>query len=305
MSSYYNYRFRTYGLITTLKKELGKVATAKQIWRMCLDNYRNDGDEIDLFCMVEECVALAETPDFLFIDNLQLANVIQKSNFKADQITMNDGIQFISFPKGFKIEGNPANGVMFGWGNEKEREVWLQTLQYNCGAPITGYIIDEKFTGYVSFTYNSPFEANVTCRLQIPFEHLARFIFAENAEEMSAILEGHILSQELDDKNKRYQLKLCQMVLKTLVYAQAMPDKVIRGCPDKRAGNNKFKHNSQILHAPENMHGSNAPTAVGYHWRQLSHEKYYKGEHKKKAIGSRWSFVKPHERGMKAHTINE
>ncbi|MCP3921236.1 MAG: hypothetical protein GY714_01495 [Desulfobacterales bacterium] len=304
MSSYYNYKFRTHGLQSIFKK-YGDKRTAKEIWGIALDAHKNNGGDIEVFCMAEECVALAETPEFLFIDSVRLAEVIKRSKFNAESIALDEGITFLSFPKGFKIDGYPASGVMFGWGDFDARNLWLNTMQVNAGWPITGYEFPENVTGYVSFSYQSPVEKDVTCRLQIPFEKLGKFIATDTVEEMRAALDDRVLGLQLDDEDYEYQLHICHITLKAMVYAQALPEKVVRGVPDKRAGNNKFKPSGHIIKASDNLGSESAPTEVGYHFRQLRHEKYYKGENKNKQIGSRWIFIPPYEKGMKAKTINE
>jgi len=304
MSSYYNYRFRTHALMSTHKKMSGYKATAKDVWRIILENYNEEaGDTMEIVCMAEECVALADTPDFLFIDNVKLAQAIQRSSFQAESLVIEEGIRFLSFPKGFQIEGRPAQGVMIACGEFATRELWLHTMQYNAGSEITGYNFPMGVKGYVSFTYNSPHEVNVVCRLQIPTEKLPQFIAANTIGEMQSIFGHKNIGLPLDDIGHNYQLSICHMTLKALVYAQAMPEKVVSGCPDKRAGANKFKPNSYIVKAPDGMLSSSGPNVVGYFFRQLRHEKYYKGEYKNHIVGSRWVFVSPHERGLKAQTI--
>lgn len=305
MSSYYNYRFRTHTLMSTHKKLYGFQVSAKEVWKSILENNDDTADSMEIVCMAEECVALSETPNFLFIDTVKLAQAIQRSSFQAESLVIEEGIRFLSFPKGFQIDGKAAQGVMFAAGGCKDRELWLHTMQYNAGSQLTGYHMLEGISGYVSFTYNSPDEASVICRLQIPIEKLPQFIAAETIEEMRAIFGHQHIGLPMDDVGHNYQLRICHMTLKALVYVQALPDKLVSGCPDKRAGNNKFKPNSYIVKAPDGMLSPSGPSVVGYFFRQLRHEKYYKGEYKNKAVGSRWIFVSPHERGMKAKTIRE
>lgn len=305
MSSYYNYRFRTHGLIRAYKKQHGTSISEKAVWHTILSEYDPyTGDIMGVVCMAEECVALSEKPNFLFIDNLKLAKAIQRSKFQSKALSLDEGIRFVSFPKGFQIENKPAQGVMFAWGSYEARKLWLNTMQVNSGSELTGYTFPKNVGGYVSFTYNSPHKDNLMCRLQIPIEKLSEFVAAESIEEMQEILEHQHTGVQLDSEAHKYQLKICHMTLKTLVYEQAMPDKVVNGCPDKRAGDNKFKPVSFILKAPSSLNSSSAPSVVGYFFRQLSHEKYYKGKHKHKAHGSRWVFVAPYDKGMTSKTIN-
>ncbi len=307
MSSYYNYKFRTHGMMSVLKRELNHKASAKDIWKYALENYKpNSADNIEVPTLTEECVALAETPNFLFVESVKLAEAIKVSKFKADFLNLDDGIRFISYPKGFQIEGKPAQGVMFAWGSFEERNSWLNCMQFNAGCGISDFIFPEGLSGYVSFTYNSPHEATVMCRLQIPVEFLHRFIACNTYQEMVNIFNSiEKFGLPLDDDGHAYQLQICHMTLKTLIYAQAMPDKIVSGCPDKRAGNNKFIPTGNILKSPDKMHTEHGPSVVGYHFRQLRDQRYYKGEHKDKPVGSRWVFVSPHERGLRAETICE
>ena len=305
MSSYYNYRFRTHSLMSTHKKLYGYNVSAKEVWNSILENHDDTTDSMEIVCMAEECVALAETPNFLFINNVKLAQAIQRSSFQAESLVLEEGIKFLSFPKGFQIDGRAAQGVMFAAGDCKERELWLHTMQFNAGSQITGYNMQEGIDGYVSFTYNSPDEASVVCRLQIPTEKLPQFIAAETIEEMRAIFGHQHIGLPMDDVGHTYQLRICHMTLKALVYVQALPDKLFPGCPDKRAGANKFKPNGYVIKAPDGLRNVSNPNMVGYVFRNLQHEKYYKGEHKNKKLGSRWVFVEPYTRGMKAKTIKE
>lgn len=303
MASYYNYRFRAHGLMAIAKKH-GNPLTLLDTFRLIADTDTTD-NEMEMYCMVEECVALTETPRFMFIDTLTVAKAIQKSSFQADKLALDNGIRFISFPKGLQVCGLPASGVMVSIGDYEERHLWHNAFFRAIKYPTPPYsFVQSDVTGYLSFTYPSPHEDGKHCKLNIPFESVAQFINAETTEDMVMAIRGQILGVELNNDEMLYQMNLAQLALKTLVYAQAMPEKVRRGVPDKRAGNNKTSILGEIVSAPDTIKTTgSAPSSVGFHFRQLRHEKYYKGDHKDKTVGSRWVFIPPYERGMEAETL--
>ena len=308
MASYYNYKFRTHANLKHNRKYSSKRMGPKDMWNFALtraDEEREKDSFAEIILLSEEAFALTEKPNLMFIEDLKLANAIKASKFSHESLNVEDGIKFVSFPRGFKVDGINASGVMCAWGNFNSRRLWMNTMQIQAGTKLSSLEYpDEYGLGYVSFTYNCPYHNGSQSRLQIPFIKLSDFIAAENPDELLEVFDEQLGDRIMDSSDERtYQLHIAQMALKTLVYAQAMPDKVVRGCPDRRAGGNKFKPITFIIKAPDSLHNQRSPTTVGFFFRQLRHEKYYKGEHKDKAIGSRWVFIPPHERGLRAETI--
>lgn len=306
MSTYYNYKFRTNQIVKGGKGQL----TKEDVWSLGFDFYKQDNSAVmDLYCFVEEASALRYVPHFMFVESNLLANSIQKSKFQAEEVSLPQGITFISWPKGFKIGKHAANGVMVSNGDLHTRMLWhiyyFNTIDelappYSFGDPENS---DPQ--GYFSFTFKSPIDPLQHLKLNIPWESVDKFLAAKDASDMIKVIHGEFFGNPLEMEEMEYQTLLAQAALKTLVYAQAMPGNVKAGVPDKRAMPPKQHHTGVTINAPSSMTGISNPTSVGFHFRQLKHEKYYKNEHKQKAPGSRWVFVEPHERGMKAETIHD
>lgn len=300
MSSFYNYRFRT-------NQIAHRQMTREDVWRVAWEFFCQDNTAImDLYCFVEECTAIHEVPHFMFVENKSLANAIQKSKFQAEQVHLPQGITFISWPKGFKIGKHAANGVMVTNGDLTTRTIWHKRYFKAIDVTPPPYSFVEMDTnGYFSFTFISPIDPLQHLKLNIPYEKISHFMAATTTDEMINIIQGEFFGNELEREEMDYQLGIGQATLKALVYAQAMPDKVKAGVPDKRAMPPKQHHTGVTIKAPDALKGLANPTSVGFFFRQLKHKKYYQNEHQQKTLGTRWVFVQPHERGMRAETINE
>lgn len=305
MTAYYNYLYRTKQLQRIAKKQ-GMKLSDMDICTMIAEgekdvSNRSEGS-IELWMAQEEYDCLRGRPDYFFVNDLATFKGIYGAKFDASMVNLDKGIKCLSWPKGAQIDGIMAVGVMVTIMTNQQRKQLHDKFSKATGINLGKYSITRAETeGYISIAYASPHTPGMHCRLSVPFDVLAQVMKAETADQMMAALDNHITGIGMAENELNYQRKIAALAIKTLVYAQACPDKVSPGVPDKRAAH-KQRINGRILNGIES-HDNGAPTIVGYHFRQLRHEKYYKGEHKDKAIGSRWVFVEPYEKGLNANTI--
>ena len=302
--SYYNYQFRTHSLQRMSKKVLGVKQSLLEIWRMIGEDTKESDNHMELWLAEEEFSALSGIPNYCFVSDLKTAQGIERATFQANSVVLENQIKFISWPKGYKIEGIMAKGCMVSVLDVQTRSDIHDEYTFKMKLPPTQYNTDRKETqGYVSINYESPHTAGMHCRLAIPFDILNDVIQAKDHNDMLAVLGRRIMGAGLTEIELKYQLAIAKACIKTLVYMQACPDKVTSGVPDKRAAGKQRVYGQIISGIDSDAGTSNNPHIVGYFFRQLRHEKYYKGEHRNKPHGSRWVFVKPHERGLNAETV--
>ena len=306
--NYRNYAFRTYTHLATMKKELkgekNLPKTWSQFFQFFIDNiFRFDeANEFEAIILSEEYQALKSLPEFLFIDSQSTCEIIKKGKFSADQLSLEQGVKFISFPKESRINNLPVLGCMITYSDYVGREKWHNEFFTQYGSRPPRYVSDAD--GYISVTYLDPINHQLHCRFNVEIEKLPAVLAAENTDELMAAIDFETIGDALTDDEKEYQLPIIQLAIKSLVYAQAMPEKCIEGAPPNKATPKNVKAKATYLKPPyEASEFAANPTVVGYHWRQLRHEKYYKGEHRDKPIGSRWSFIPPYEKNLKATTI--
>ncbi len=302
--SYYNYQFRSHSMQRVSKKVLGHKQSLLEVWRMIGEQTSESDNHMELWLAEEEFSALSGIPNYYFVSDLKTAQGIERATFQASTVALENQIKFISWPKGYKIEGLMAKGCMVAVLDVPCRSMIHDEYTHKMKLSATNYKADrEKTEGYISINYQSPHNAGMHCRLAIPFDALTDVIQAKDHNDMLAVLGSKIMGAGLTDSELKYQLAIAKACIKTLVYIQACPEKVTSGVPDKRAAG-KQRVYGQIVNGIDSDAGtSNSPHIVGYHFRQLRNEKYYKGEHKNKPQGSRWVFVKPHERGLNAKTV--
>ena len=313
MSTHNNYKFRIYSHMASLKKMRKQQAyahvtmpkNANDMFKIYLEAEAMNGEfsSFDLWLLEEEFISLKGEPQFYFIDQVATAETIAKSSFQAKQIALQDSVTHISFPKGYKINNLQAVGVMVSVGSIEARAEWhgdfFSTNQVSCPK----YNTSVETAGYVAINYADPLNANLHCRINVPFERLEAVLNASDYREAQEALNNTVIGTALTEDELIYQLEIARLAIKTMVYAQAMPDKVIAGVPDRKATPQGITPKASYITLPSSESGPQAPTSVGYFFRQLRNEKYYKGEHKHKPIGTRWIFVAPHKRGLHAETI--
>lgn len=308
---YNNYKFRTFTHLSLLKKHAKQTGeklpkTWQEFYPFFLENesLEDAGVEFEHIIFQEEFQALKYTPNFFFVEDISTAEIIKKGSFKAQELKIDRGVKFISFPKGFKVNNTQANGCMVAYNNHIGRLLWNQEYWNEYGLPAPQYCSDDD--GYLSITYVDPYEPKLHCRLNLPTDRIQQVLDAQNSDQLMKAIENEVIGSPLKPKELEYQLHLVQLVIKTLVYMMAMPEKCIDGIPEKKATPTNIKAKATYLKPPyEQAQYDKNPTTVGYHWRQLRHEKYYQKEHKNKEKGSRFIFIPPYEKGLSANTIKE
>ena len=301
--SWYNYRFRTLVALKEFKKS-GYPLIKGDLYSQVDDELLSDGGHsaMELYWFQEENEALRSKPEFLFIDNLETLSLIKKCRFASDAVTLDEGVSFISFPKGSKINGLPINGVMIGNGTEEKRRMWNNHFYADIGRTPRPYATDGK-DGYLSLSYQNPTNRLMHCRLNIPIDRIPAVISAETSDELYEAINRITFGYGLDDVELDYQRQVAQLILKALVYKQASGN-VRDGVPDKKATPRKVNIKGSVVFSPSKVFESGQQyTTVGLHFRNLLHDKYYKGEHAGKKKGTRWVQVNPYAKGIKAETL--
>ena len=227
--SYYNYQFRTHSMQRVSKKVLGHKQSLLEVWRMVGETSTDADKHIELWLAQEEFAALTYgVPNYYFINDLKTAEGIERATFHAKSITLQNQIKFLSWPKGFKIDDVIAKGCMVAVLDSVERSHIHDDFTRRMKLPRTKYAVDRDETaGYISINYESPYSIGMHCRLSIPFDLLTPIVEAETHEDMLDILSNKLFGSGMNDTELRYQLALTKLCIKTLVYVQACPDKVV------------------------------------------------------------------------------
>lgn len=221
----------------------------------------------------------------------------------------------VAMPKDYEYKGVRLPPVHVTWTEPHERDEIINDYGLNVvGMPISR-LRDSRYSdertlnlNYRIFDKDSPFtEQNYervksAFRACIPAALIPDILRCKDYKEYSAILgsfdRAYVSVHELNEHDQQVQFLIARFVLMAGLYANSFPGSLSVGYPGKEPKKIEpllhKRWNKLALTMPSNQEGDHEKQYHyrSWHFRQLMHSKYYKGEHKKKPIGSRVVFVR-------------
>lgn len=211
----------------------------------------------------------------------------------------------LNFPKGFKLSNRKTSSVLLTFISDGELDKKLIEPVYEefgIGKEDEYQIteLDGSIMMVVNFfTHEEKGLANN--KLQIPFSSIPKIIESNNAVDYALLSSDGDLGAVVDhtEEEKNYNFELIKLISSILIYTQALDDVLVDGFPGQNSPNMNGRHIK--LGKTKYMSlgiSSNIPAEQrkghyrGWHFRQLTDDRYYKGEFKNMVKGSRIIFVK-------------
>ena len=282
-------------------KVLGRKVGTREAMKMMYDGVPEMRQSLNYTILSEEHYWLNQCRNVIFPESVDILDRLTQSQFNIDK---SEGIQFphecflLAFPKDYTIAGYPAKGVMVSYMHRMDRFKAIHQPYYKemgLGEP---EYVDDEYKKSLNISYLSPSQDGVIVRAVIPTEIAAKCLAAKNAAEYAEIVgsfDGRVARVvELDEEDMRYQYELFQIVTRIGIYASACDSALREGYPHVRP---KHLEPKGVHYIDQTLGLSTETRTVGmhyrsWHFRQLTHKRFYQGEHKTKPIGSRVVFVK-------------
>ena len=283
---------------------------------------------LDFIVMMEEWNWLESARHIYYLESAQVANSIINSKIalsSAEALYSGPESFILALPKDTIVNNAKAHsGVMVTVGKHSDRQEgfvnpfceWLSTKRMKLDQAD-----DKDWTGsfgiYITYRGSSTDQSHVV-RVCMNSDELIHYINSDSlAEYMESMPDweakkeySHVFSLSLEER--AYQFDILKLVASFLVYKKALPGRVVSGYPvqnNEKTATGKDVKNVQpfIIKRPQNNEAQDYKTSHyrRWHFRQLTHERFYRGEHKKEAIGSRVIFVQDSVVGreVKANTV--
>lgn len=238
--------------------------------------------------------------------SLDLARSLMSAKFSAsDAAAFYDGFEsfILAFPEGVFFDGKPAQPCLVTICLHKQRSLnFLSKFGQAIGVGkinVAGRQMDED--GYsIAINYMDHTNPALIIRMCLASDMLPRVLACESLQEhidaMGELNEfAYVGNMDLDGTDHAYQYELTRFILRFLMYKKALPERIIDGLPG--VGRKEVEtpmamgRTHRIIQAPARTHDAPEAHYRSWHFRQLSHERYYRGEHKKSPPGSRVVFV--------------
>lgn len=223
-------------------------------------------------------------------------------------------IFMLAMPKGFEIEGHEIKAMMVSYYAPDERAQVLQNFANLASLGKVNMSRDDEYGDDKTLAINYFAESNESDEKQIPLfricipeSELLPVMNAQSFCEYRQILgkfdkfDYKHLSYE-SDQDSHLQFIAARIVLMLGVYYASFPEAVSSGYPDAKEPKKLVPLNHRNWKKEtigKHLNGQKREQTDGrkmhyrrWHFRQLMNERYYKGEHKAKPIGSRVIFVR-------------
>ena len=238
----------------------------------------------------------------LFPEDTQVIERLLKA--KLD-IKMSSGIRMphesfiLAFPRDYKINGQPAQSCLITQLSRKRRFTHMHEpfTQKYFG---TSNTIDETSEGNgIHICYRDPLNRAMTVRSCIPETSMTAALHAKTPEQWHDVLGSYDPERdstivELSTQDILYQMALIQIIMRVAVYASACDSALREGYPTIRPKHLEPKgisYTDKTLQLARTGKGDTKEVYRSWFFRQLVHERYYRGEHAGEPIGSRIVFV--------------
>jgi hypothetical protein len=269
---------------------------------------------LDFAIMSEESYWKESGSNIIFPDGEDMLSKLYSAKFDIEGNAGFD-LPFDSFvfgiPQGYEVDGQKIPPFIVTCLEYKEhQDIIIHPFSKKCKIPPVNIIPDPKTTGkkIFSIAYQDPFSP-CTVHIMKTVDDLSKILNASTPEEYEQVIKYTQHKEnviKLDDQDLSLQFKIIKLVASLGVYHVATNgERLEKGFPSTGA----FKIDKPASLLPT-VHSYNLPKVNkdrstnehvrGWVFRQLRHEKYYKGEYKHLAKGSRWTFIDACTIGIKS-----
>lgn len=233
-----------------------------------------------------------------------VAHNLIKSSFKlADPSVIFRGNESftLNLPKDLIVGGYDAgSGLLVTICANADRETYIFDPFFDWiehrRIPVTPFGPESQF--FIAITYRG-LNDDAAHRVCIPDTDIGPALECKSVEEYQAFMRKmdkftYVNKIDSTDDELKYQYDLVRLVCGLLIYRHALPERIYEGLPGKRK---QFEtpltigQSGMVIHQPKGHQDSPSAHYRSWHFRQLSHEKYYRGKHTGLAKGSRIVFV--------------
>lgn len=281
-----------------------KDAQVKATAQLVYQQYPQMLQTMDFIVHSEEWHWLNSKKIVYYPGSLDVAASLSRAKFSArDAAAFYSGFEsfMLAFPKGVMFNNKPAAGCLITICEQRKRAL---NFLSDFGKVVIGYepeIKSNEIDGYtIGVNYQTPYTSLGITRLVLSSVILAELLACETVEEHIEVMARHddfdyAGGLELDAGEQAYQYELIRFILRFLMYKKALPERIEDGLPGihRKEAETEFSmgRSHRIIQPPRTSKESPAAHYRSWHFRQLTHEKFYRGEHENLAPGSRVVFV--------------
>lgn len=257
----------------------------------------------------------------LFPESLELCERLMRAKFEVGKGASLD-FPYEAFalfmPKGFRLTGAQTTSCLVQFMTYGDRQTQFNCLQLDSKLNILSFEGNELplDTMCINVHYPSPFNNQMRESFIVPVPKVMEYLELGDGKAFAKVL-GHIgreddhITIHTSDHESEYQQQLLKFIVTMMVYVSARGDDALMNgvpCAIPQKSTDKGVSIKGITLKDQVVDRAAAASHIrAMHFRNLRHEKYYKGEHEKKPQGSRWSLVKESVIGekMKTETIKK
>jgi len=209
----------------------------------------------------------------------------------------------LNLPEGFTLNGSDKGSgllVTVSPHDDRAKSVYGEFMDWLSLPPVNVEVDNEGGEFTIMVTYQDVNHSELYSRVAIPSFNALKVLHMHSAEEYQTYMnetnnfkfDQHM---RLSKDELAYQYEIMRFVCGFMVYKKALPHRISEGLPAIHSKVTstpltKNKTNYLVKH-PTGERGASAGHYRSWHFRQLMDERYYRGEHKDKKIGSRVIFV--------------
>ena len=213
----------------------------------------------------------------------------------------------LAFPKGYEIDGTQAKGVLVTYMPFPDRMSEIHERFCDYLKQPMDYVAPSAYADrpVLTVAYQSPYDDEMLYSFTVPERLIPECLSAGDPETYYEVLGAYPkynMDFDLDERDRRYQYTLFQLIIRLSVYAMAYDGALVDGYPDVRPKHLEpkgLKYRDTTLRMPALEKKDPKAHYRSWHFRQLVDERFYRGEHGNKPVGSRIVFVKDTVVGQK------
>ena len=284
-------------------RKMGRKEADQEVIKTYLNNSENM-NTMEAVLSYDEYLYRRGTRPLVLPDDREVLTKIFKT-----KVRLNDSAGFrlpfdqfvLAPPKGFELDGIKIPGLLVTFMVAGDREKKLTAAAREIGFDVSMYCDTERSERILSFYYQIQDKEKglpAMYRTTVPEKLLPAALRCKTHEEFAALI-GQIDTWDnygLDDEESQRQFAIFNLVCKFAIYSYATEDCLTPGLPKGVNQNltdgiigSYFGHS--VKSGTRRIGNTSEAHYRSAHIRQLSHPRYYKGEHEHKPVGSRFVWV--------------
>lgn len=276
---------------------------------------------MDFVIQTEEYYWLSHGRRMYYVPDIALADSMLRASSKVLYAhAFYDGPEsfILNFPSDVKFDGRPAQAVLVTLSAPPIRATefvypYLQWMGAKGRPTVETFKADFSINLAYQESGGHEFEYFRCC---IGSDMIPKYLETKTGEEWDTLMREYnqfhyLQGATLDSANEHYQYELVRFVLNFLLYKKALPERIREGLPgiNRREVETPFITNRDhfVIQPPGQTRESPTSHYRSWHFRQLLHSRFYRGEYEHMVPGSRVVFVSDSFVGLNAdhNTIEE